>query len=110
MYGTRTPLPDGRHSREYLAHLHALENEAKAAKRGGWGYGAAVKYWKIIVENLHNAGRNCGCISSTDRNGRQFRVVAAERSDAGRFIAHKERAATGYVLLWLLEFRFRFCS
>jgi hypothetical protein len=36
MYGTRTPLPDGRDSREYLAHLHALENEAKAAKRGGW--------------------------------------------------------------------------
>ena len=37
IYGTRTPLPDGRDSREYLAHLHVLENEAKAAKRGGWG-------------------------------------------------------------------------
>jgi endonuclease YncB( thermonuclease family) len=37
IYGTRTPLPDGRDSREYLAHLHALENQAKAAKRGGWG-------------------------------------------------------------------------
>jgi endonuclease YncB( thermonuclease family) len=37
IYGTRTPLPDGRDSREYLAHLYALENEAKAAKRGGWG-------------------------------------------------------------------------
>jgi endonuclease YncB( thermonuclease family) len=37
IYGTRTPLPDGRDSREYLAHLHALEDEAKAAKRGGWG-------------------------------------------------------------------------
>jgi endonuclease YncB( thermonuclease family) len=37
IYGTRTPLPDGQDSREYLAHLHALENEAKAAKRGGWG-------------------------------------------------------------------------
>jgi endonuclease YncB( thermonuclease family) len=37
IYGTRTPLPDGRDSRKYLAHLHALENEAKAAKRGGWG-------------------------------------------------------------------------
>jgi endonuclease YncB( thermonuclease family) len=37
IYGTRTPLPDGRDSREYLAHLEALENEAKAAKRGGWG-------------------------------------------------------------------------
>ena len=36
IYGTRTPLPDGRDSREYLAHLHALENEAKATKRGGW--------------------------------------------------------------------------
>src|SRR5205823_4539301 len=23
-------------------------------------YGAAVKYWKIIVENLRNAGWNCG--------------------------------------------------
>jgi len=22
---------------KYLAHLHALENEAKTAKRGGWG-------------------------------------------------------------------------
>ena len=36
IYGTRTPLPDSRDSREYLAHLHALENEAKAANRGGW--------------------------------------------------------------------------
>ena len=37
IYGIRTLLPDGRDSREYLAHLHLLENEAKAAKRGGWG-------------------------------------------------------------------------
>jgi len=33
IYGTRTPLPDRQDSREYLAHLHELENEAKAAKR-----------------------------------------------------------------------------
>jgi len=37
IYGTRTPLPDGRDSREYLAHLHERELEAKAAKRGAWG-------------------------------------------------------------------------
>ena len=37
IYGTRTPLPDGRDSREYLAHLHDLKSEAKAAKRGAWG-------------------------------------------------------------------------
>jgi endonuclease YncB( thermonuclease family) len=36
IYGTRTPLPDGRDSREYLVHLDALENEARAAKRGRW--------------------------------------------------------------------------
>ena len=37
IYGTRTPLPDGRDSRTYLVHLHELENEARAAKRGAWG-------------------------------------------------------------------------
>ena len=37
IYGTRTPLPDRRDSREYLARLRQLENEAKAAKRGAWG-------------------------------------------------------------------------
>ena len=37
IYGTRTPLPDGRDSREYLAHLHELENEARAARWGAWG-------------------------------------------------------------------------
>jgi endonuclease YncB( thermonuclease family) len=37
IYGTRTPLPDGRDSREYLGHLRELESEAKAAKRGAWG-------------------------------------------------------------------------
>jgi endonuclease YncB( thermonuclease family) len=37
IYGTRTPLPDGRDSRTYLAHLGELETQAKAARRGAWG-------------------------------------------------------------------------
>jgi endonuclease YncB( thermonuclease family) len=37
IYGTRTPLPDGRDSRTYLAHLRALETQAKAARRGACG-------------------------------------------------------------------------
>jgi endonuclease YncB( thermonuclease family) len=37
IYGTRTPLPDGRDSRTYLAHLRDLETQAKAARRGAWG-------------------------------------------------------------------------
>ena len=36
IYGTRTPLPDGRNSRAYLAHLTELEARAKSAKRGAW--------------------------------------------------------------------------
>jgi endonuclease YncB( thermonuclease family) len=37
IYGTRTPLPDARDSRTYLARLAELEAQAKAARRGGWG-------------------------------------------------------------------------
>ena len=36
IYGTRTPLPDGRDSRTYLARLAELEAPAKAARRGAW--------------------------------------------------------------------------
>jgi endonuclease YncB( thermonuclease family) len=36
IYGTRTPLPDGRDSRTYLARLHELEMQAKATRRGAW--------------------------------------------------------------------------
>ena len=47
---------------------------------------AAVKYWEIIIENLRNAGWNCGFMATTDGKGRPIWVVAAERSDAGRFM------------------------
>jgi hypothetical protein len=35
-----------------------------------------VKYWEIIADNLSKTGWTCGCISRTDREGRQFWVVA----------------------------------
>lgn len=54
-----------------------------------------MRHWEIILENLRNAGWNCGCISSTDHEGRQFWVVAAEREDAGRFIVHADEMLTG---------------
>jgi len=58
-----------------------------------------VKYWEIIIENLRNAGWNCGCISSTDHDGRQFWVVAAEREDAGRVIVRADEQLTAFVEL-----------
>lgn len=36
IYGTRTPLPDGRDSRQYLSELKRYEDQAKIAKVGGW--------------------------------------------------------------------------
>ena len=36
IYGVRTPLPDGRTSRQYLAHLSSLEKQAREAGLGGW--------------------------------------------------------------------------
>lgn len=42
VYGVRTPLPDGRDSREYLAKLTELEKQAQAARLGGWGGGTAA--------------------------------------------------------------------
>ena len=50
-----------------------------------------MKYWKIIIENLRNAGWNCGSMATTDGKGRPIWVVAAERSDAGRFIVHADQ-------------------
>jgi hypothetical protein len=57
-----------------------------------------TKYWEIIADNLKNAGWNCGCISSTDHEGRQFWVVAAER-DAKRFVVHAHNMSTAFLEL-----------
>jgi hypothetical protein len=58
-----------------------------------------VKYWEIIIKNLRNAGWNCGSISSTDHEGRQFWVAAAEREDAGRFIVHADQELPAFLEL-----------
>ncbi|HEX8076727.1 MAG TPA: thermonuclease family protein [Chthoniobacterales bacterium] len=38
IYGTRTPVPDGRDSRVYRAHLMALEKIARDQRLGGWSH------------------------------------------------------------------------
>jgi hypothetical protein len=62
-------------------------------------FAPAVKYWEIIGDNLRQAGWRCGCISSTDDEGRQFWVVAAEREDTGRFIVHANEMLTAFLEL-----------
>ncbi len=38
-------------------------------------------------------------MATTDRGGRQFWVVAAERQDAGRFIVHADEVLTAFMEL-----------
>jgi endonuclease YncB( thermonuclease family) len=38
IYGSRTPLPDGRDSRTYRSEIEELEKTAKAANVGAWKY------------------------------------------------------------------------
>ncbi len=58
-----------------------------------------MKYWEIIADNLRKAGWNCSCISSTDREDRQFWIVAAEREGDGRFIVRADEKLTAFVEL-----------
>jgi hypothetical protein len=58
-----------------------------------------VKYWEIIIKNLRNAGWNCGSMATTDGKGRAIWVVAAERSDAGRFIVNGDQELTAFLKL-----------
>jgi hypothetical protein len=58
-----------------------------------------VKYWEIIIENLRNAGWNCGSMTTTDSKGRSILVVAAEREDAGRFIVEADQELPAFLEL-----------
>jgi hypothetical protein len=57
------------------------------------------KCWEIIADNLSKTGWNFGCISTTDQKGRQFRVAAAERDGAGRFIVQADEKLTAFIEL-----------
>jgi hypothetical protein len=58
-----------------------------------------VKYWEIIIENLRDAGWNCGSMATSDGKGRPIWVAAAERSDAGRFIVHSDQELAAFLEL-----------
>jgi hypothetical protein len=58
-----------------------------------------VKYLEIIIKNLRNAAWNCGSMTTTDGKGRPIWVVAAERSDAGRFIVHADQELVAFLEL-----------
>ena len=54
-----------------------------------------VKLWR--AKKFRGYSWNCGCISITDHEGRQFWVAAAEREGAGRFIVHAHDMPTPFL-------------
>ena len=58
-----------------------------------------MKYWEIILENLRNAGWNCGSMATTDGEGRPILGCAVERDDAPRFVVHAHDMPTAFVEL-----------
>jgi hypothetical protein len=62
-------------------HRHSPEGELEA---GRVGYGAPVKCWEIIADNLSKAGWTWRYISAIDSNGRKIWIADAHRGDGQR--------------------------
>jgi hypothetical protein len=63
------------------------------------GYGAAVKEWEIIADNLSKAGWSFGWVSAVDANGRTIWIADAHRDDGKRFVVRADEKLTAFVEL-----------
>jgi hypothetical protein len=63
------------------------------------GYGAAVKYWESIADNLSKAGFSLGWVSAIDVEGRKIWIVDAHRDDRRRFVVRADEKLTAFVEL-----------
>ena len=63
------------------------------------GYGAAVKYWEIIADNLKKAGWSYGYVSAVDSQGRTIWIANAHRDDGKRFIVRADEKLSAFVEL-----------
>jgi hypothetical protein len=61
-------------------------------------HNGCVKSWKIIADNLHNAGWSLGWVSAVDREGRTIWIVDAHGYGT-RFIVHGDEIRTAFVEL-----------
>jgi hypothetical protein len=60
---------------------------------------AAVKYWKIIADNLSKAGWSWGCVSALDAEGRTIWIADAHRDDGKRFTVRADEILTAFLEL-----------
>ena len=57
-----------------------------------------MKYWEIIVDNLHKAGFSLGWVSALDVEGRTIWIVDAHR-DGKRFIVRADEMLAAFLEL-----------
>jgi hypothetical protein len=62
------------------------------------GYGATVKYWEIIADNLSKAGFSLGWVSALNLEGRTIWIVDAH-GYGKRFIVRAEEILTAFLEL-----------
>jgi hypothetical protein len=63
------------------------------------GYGAAVKQWELIADDLKKAGWSLGWVSAVDSRGRTIWIVDAHRGDGKRFVARSDEKLTAFLEL-----------
>ena len=62
-------------------------------------YGAAVKHWEIIADNLSKAGFSWGCSSESDSTGRVLFTADAYAPDGRRFTVLADNRLTAFLEL-----------
>jgi hypothetical protein len=73
--------------RPFLLEL-AILNRLRRVKR----------HWEAVADKLTKAGSRCGCITSTNSEGRPIYVATAERNGK-RFIVHADKKLIAFVEL-----------
>src|SRR5438132_8199220 len=63
------------------------------------GIGRALKYWKIIADNLKKRGWSYGYVSALDSWGRTIWIADAHRGDGKRFVVHADELLTAFLEL-----------
>jgi hypothetical protein len=80
-------------------HRQSPEGELRP---GRVGYGAPVKCWEIIADNLSKAGWTWGCVSAINSNGMNYLDCrSAHRDDSKRFVVREDEKLTTAEKAWI---------
>jgi hypothetical protein len=62
-------------------------------------FGAPMKYWEIVADNLKKAGWSRGYVSALDPGGRTIWIADAHRDNGKRFVMRSDEKLTAFLEL-----------